>query len=45
MVTDGGASGGGEGGETSKTTIRTRSPSNNDWEQYADLIDETDDLK
>lgn len=46
VVNDGGASGGGErGGDSSKTLIRTRSPSNNDWEQYADLIDETDDLK
>lgn len=28
------------------TNFRTRSsPSNTDWEQYADIIDEADDLK
>ncbi|XP_034484631.1 synapse-associated protein of 47 kDa isoform X2 [Drosophila innubila] len=51
VVDEGGTGGGhnkhGDGGEDEEPTIsnlRTRS-SNNDWEEYADLIEDTDDLK
>lgn len=53
VVDDGGPDGGrnrngdGDGEEEEAPTIsnlRTRS-TNNDWEEYADLIEDTDDLK